>query len=48
MREELSRLHALCNKQKSELTLMKDTECRRMELELLLKQWSALRIAATR
>lgn len=38
MRAEISRLHELCNKQKSELIVLRGTDGRRVELELLLKQ----------
>ncbi|CDJ28145.1 uncharacterized protein EMH_0013910 [Eimeria mitis] len=38
MRAEISRLHELCKKQKSELIVLKGTDGRRVELELLLKQ----------
>ncbi|CDI79553.1 hypothetical protein, conserved [Eimeria acervulina] len=41
MRAEISRLHELCSKQKSELIVLKGTDGRRVQLELLLKQWSA-------
>lgn len=37
MRAELSRLHALCNRQKEELIKLRATDGRRAELELLLK-----------
>lgn len=43
MRAEISRLHELCNKQKSELIVLRGTDGRRVELELLLKQWFAYR-----
>ncbi|XP_026191952.1 uncharacterized protein LOC34618431 [Cyclospora cayetanensis] len=38
MRAEISRLRDLCNKQKRELLILKATDGRRVELEILLKQ----------
>ncbi|CDJ53108.1 hypothetical protein, conserved [Eimeria brunetti] len=38
MRAEISRLHELCKKQRGELIVLKGTDGRRVELELLLKQ----------
>ncbi|CDI85443.1 hypothetical protein, conserved [Eimeria praecox] len=37
MRAEISRLHELCKRQKTELIILKGTDGRRVELELLLK-----------